>query len=185
MFKAWIIFTFILLTGCNGAQQEAGQNSAEQNNAVAELTNKEINPNSAIYEVAVQEGVSYEDVIDSLKSLSEGMNFVGAAHFPISENMKKRDIDPQGIKEVHTYCNLAMGTEILLDHPEFLVFAPCRIALYEKPNAQNEMKLYLALDRPTYDLKSIKNPTARAQKSAQNLEDALIELMHKASEGDF
>jgi len=133
----------------------------------------------------VQEGLSHEDVVDSLKSISEGMNFVNPANFPIGEHMKLRGIDPQGIKEVRSFCNLSMGTEIILDHPEFLVFAPCRIAIYEKPDAHGERKLFIGLDRPTYDLKSIKNPTERAQKSAQELEDALIQLIHRASEGDF
>ncbi len=141
--------------------------------------------NSAIYEVPVKEGVSYQDVLDSLKFISEGMNFVNPANFPISEHLKLRGIDPQGVKEVHSFCNLSMGTEIMLDHPEFLVFAPCRIALYEKPDANKKMKLYLALDRPTYDLKSIKNPTERAKKSAQELEDALIKLMDKARKGEI
>lgn len=154
---------------------------AAESNAIKEG----INPNSALYEVQVQDGVNHEDVVDSLKSLSEGMNFVSPGAFPIGENMKKRDIDPQGIKEVYSYCNLSLGAEIILDHPEFLVFAPCRIALYEKPDSNNEMKLYLGLDRPTYDLKSIKNPTERAQRAAKELEDAMIDLMQKASEGDF
>jgi uncharacterized protein (DUF302 family) len=144
-----------------------------------------INLNSAIYELPVKEGVSYQDVIDSLKSVSEGMNFVNPANFPIGEHMKLRGIDPQGVKEVHSFCNLSQGTEIMLDHPEFLVFAPCRIALYEKPDANKKMRLFLALDRPTYDLKSIDNPTPRAQKSAQELEDALIKLMAAASRGDI
>lgn len=140
---------------------------------------------SAIYEVRVNEGVSYQDVIDSLKSISEGMNFVNPANFPIGEHMKLRGVDPQGVKEVHSFCNLSMGTEIILDHPEFLVFAPCRIALYEKPDANNQLKLYLGLDRPTFDLKNIKNPSERAKKSAQELEDALIDLMDKARKGDI
>ncbi|MDG1096772.1 MAG: DUF302 domain-containing protein [Methylophilaceae bacterium] len=140
---------------------------------------------SAIYEVAVKDGVSYQDVVDSLKSISEGMNFVSPANFPIGEHLKLRGIDPQGIKEVYSYCNLSMGTEIILDHPEFLVFAPCRIALYEKPDENNKLKLYIGLDRPTIDLKNIKNPTERAKKSAQQLEEALIKLMQKASVGDF
>jgi uncharacterized protein (DUF302 family) len=144
-----------------------------------------INLNSAIYELPVKEGVSYQDVIDSLKSVSEGMNFVNPANFPIGEHMKLRGIDPQGVKEVHSFCNLSQGTEIMLDHPEFLVFAPCRIALYEKPDANKKMRLFLALDRPTFDLKSIDNPTPRAQKSAQELEDALIKLMAAASRGDI
>lgn len=140
---------------------------------------------TAIYEVPVNDGISYQEVIDSLKTVSEGMNFVNPANFPIGEHIKARGIDPQGIKEVHSFCNLSMGTEIMLDHPEFLVFAPCRIALYEKPDSNKKLKLFIGLDRPTFDLKSIKNPTERAKKSAQQLEDALILLMSKARNGDI
>ena len=140
---------------------------------------------TAIYEVPVNDGVSYQEVVDSLKTVSEGMNFVNPANFPIGEHMKARGVDPQGIKEVHSFCNLSMGTEIILDHPEFLVFAPCRIALYEKPDINKKLKLFIGLDRPTFDLKSIKNPTERAKKSAQQLEDALILLMSKARNGDI
>jgi uncharacterized protein (DUF302 family) len=141
--------------------------------------------NSAIYEVAVNDGVSYQDVVDSLKSVSEGMNFVNPANFPIGDHIKLRGIDPQGVKVVHSFCNLTMGTDIFLDHPEFLVFAPCRVAIYEKPDANKKLKLFIGLARPTYDLKSIKNPTERAQKSAQQLEDALILLVSKARKGDL
>ena len=144
-----------------------------------------IDPNSAIYEVPVKEGMNYDDVVDSLKSVSAGMNFVSAATFNISDQLKKRDIDPQGVKEVHATCNLGMGVEIMLDHPEFIVFAPCRIALYEKMGADKKMHLFLALSRPTYDLKSIKNPTERAKKSAQELEDGLIKLIGSVSRGEF
>jgi uncharacterized protein (DUF302 family) len=140
---------------------------------------------SAIYEVQVNDGVSYQDVVESLKSVSAGMNFVNPANFPIGEHMKLRGIDPQGVKEVHSFCNLSMGTEIMLDHPEFLVFAPCRIALYEKLDANQQRKLFIGLARPTLDLKHIKNPTPRAIKAAQQLEDALIQLVEKARKGDI
>jgi uncharacterized protein (DUF302 family) len=138
-----------------------------------------------IYEVKVKNGVSYEDVVDSLKSLSEGANFVNPANFPIAEHMQKRGVDPQGIKEVRSFCNLSMGTEIFLDHPEFLVYAPCRIAIYEKPDSQNKRHLYIGLARPTHDLKNIQNPTERAQKAAQMLEENLINIVNKASRGEI
>jgi uncharacterized protein (DUF302 family) len=110
---------------------------------------------------------------------------VNPANFPIAEHIKKRGIDPQGIKEVHSFCNLTLGSDIFMDHPEFLVFAPCRIAIYEKLDINNKLKLYLALDRPTFDLKSIKNPTYRALKAAQELENSLLEIIDKASRGDI
>ena len=162
------IALIVVLSACVGNKLNASSNPDSTN------------VDSAIVEVQVKEGVSYQDVIDSLKSVSEGMNFVNPANFPIGEHIKARGIDPQGIKEVHSFCNLTMGTDIFLDHPEFLVFAPCRVALYEKKN-----KLYIGLARPTYDLKSIKNPTQRAQKAAQQLEDALMQLITKASKGEI
>jgi len=144
-----------------------------------------IDPNSAIYELPVNSGVSYQDVVESLKSISEGLNFVNPANFPIGEHMKLRGLDPHGVKEVHSFCNLSMGTEIILDHPEFLVFAPCRIAIYEKLDEHKQLKLYIAMDRPTFDLQSIKSPTVRAKKSAQELETKLLEIMDRARKGDF
>ena len=146
---------------------------------VASGTSKAVE-DSAIYEVAVAPGVSYEDVVFSLKALAEGKNFVNPANFPLGEHLKARGQDPGGPLEVHAVCNLSLGAEIMLDHPEFAVFAPCRIAIYQKQG-----QLYLGLDRPTYDLKSIRNPTARARKAAQTLEDALIDIMQKASRGEF
>jgi len=140
----------------------------------------QIDRNSAVYMVPVEPGVSYDDVVTSLKVISEGMNFVNPANFPIGDHMKTRGQAPQGALEVRSFCNLSMGTEIFLDHPEFVVFAPCRVGLFHKQG-----QLYLAIDRPTYDLKSIKNPTPRAQKSAQQLEDVLISIVEKARKGDI
>ncbi len=139
-----------------------------------------VDPDNAIYEVPVEPGVSYDDVVTSLKVVSEGENFVNPANFPIGEHMKKRGQDPHGVLEVRAFCNLGLGAEIMLDHPEFVVFAPCRIALYEKAG-----KLFLGLDRPTFDLKNIKNPTPRAQDAARELEATLIKIIDKARKGDI
>ena len=138
-----------------------------------------VDPNTPIYEVAVEPGVSYEDVVTSLKVAAEGRNFVSPAAFPLAQHLKQRGL-PVGVLEVRSYCNLSLGAEILLDHPEFAVFAPCRIAIYEKQG-----RLYLALDRPTYDLTFIKNPTERAQQAARQLEDTLIWMMDKARNGEI
>lgn len=178
----WIALSIVISSCAASLNNKQADTST---NKVLPIGLPSIDKNSAIYEVAVNDGVTYQDVIDSLKSVSEGMNFVNPANFPIGEHMKLRGVDPLGVKEVHSFCNLSMGTEIILDHPEFLVFAPCRIALYEKPDVNNKLKLYIGLARPTFDLKSIKNPSERAKKSAQQLEDALINLMDKARKGDI
>jgi uncharacterized protein (DUF302 family) len=174
MFRSYCfaILTIMTMAGCVSMNSHSNTMNA-------------IDSSSAIYEVAVKEGVSYQDVVDSLQSIAEGVNFVNSGNFPIGEHLQLRDIDSQGIKEVRSFCNLSMGADIFLDHPEFLVFAPCRIAIYEKTDVNNSRKLFIGLDRPTYDLRSIKNPTERAKKAAQQLEDTLITIIQKASQGDF
>ncbi len=139
-----------------------------------------VDPGNPIYEVRVEPGVGYEDVVDSLKSAAAGKNFVSPAHFPIGEHIQQRGIPLRGVMEVWTYCSLGLGAEILLDHPEFSVFAPCRIALYERAG-----RLHLALDRPTYALRHIRQPTERARKAAQQLEETLIWMLDMARRGDF
>ncbi|MEO6118992.1 MAG: DUF302 domain-containing protein [Methylotenera sp.] len=176
-----ILALLLLMTACSNVKSSPDSALTGKINAGMPA----IDVDSSIYELPVNEGVSYQEVVDSLKSLSEGKNFVNPANFPIAEHIKKRGIDPQGIKEVHSFCNLSLGADIFLDHPEFLVFSPCRIAIYEKPDANKKLKLFIALARPTYDLKSIKHPTLRAQKAAQELETTLLEILDKARKGDL
>ncbi|HEY3327690.1 MAG TPA: DUF302 domain-containing protein [Novimethylophilus sp.] len=139
-----------------------------------------VDPDTPIYQVRVEPGVSYEDVVTSLKVAAEGKNFVSPATFPLAEHLKLRGLPMEGALEVRSYCNLGLGAEILRDHPEFAVFAPCRIAIYQKQGL-----LYLALDRPTYDFKYIKNPTDRARKAARQLEETLIWMMDMARKGEI
>ena len=185
MRKLFIFALLLTLIGCASLQASTGAAAGDATKPSAKNDAQNNDKNSAIYEVQVAEGVSYQDVLDSLKILSEGMNFVNPANFPIGDHIKLRGIDPQGIKVVHSFCNLTLGTDIFLDHPEFLVFAPCRIAIYEKPAADHKLKLFIGLALPTHDLKSIKNPTMRAQKAAKQLDEALITLLNKASKGDI
>lgn len=139
-----------------------------------------INPDSALYIVKVEPGVTYDDVVTSLKVAAEGKNFVSPAVFPIGEHIRQRGQEVQGILEVRTYCSLTIGAEVLRDYPEFAAFAPCRIAIYEKQGA-----LYMALDRPTYALRHLGEVNQRARDAAKEIEDTLIWMMDKARKGDI
>lgn len=139
-----------------------------------------VNPDKALYIVKVEPGVSYDDVVTSLKVAAEGKNFVSPAAFPIGEHIRERGIPLQGVLEVRTYCSLGIGAEVLLEYPEFAAFAPCRIAIYEKQGS-----LYLALDRPTYALRHIDNINQKARDAAQQLENTLIWMLDQARKGDI
>jgi uncharacterized protein (DUF302 family) len=139
-----------------------------------------VNKDTALYIVPVEPGVTYDDVVTSLKIAAEGKNFVNPANFPIGEHIRQRGQDAPAVLEVRTYCSLGIGAEIFKEYPEFAAFAPCRIAIYEKKG-----QLYMALDRPTYDLRYLGDVSPAAQKAAQEVEDTLIWMMDKARKGDI
>lgn len=139
-----------------------------------------VNPDSALYIVKVEPGVTYDDVVTSLKVAAEGKNFVSPAVFPIGEHIRQRGQEVPGVLEVRTYCSLGIGAEVLRDYPEFAAFAPCRIAIYEKQGV-----LYMALDRPTYALRHLGEVNQRARDAAQQIEDTLLWMMDKARSGEI
>ena len=59
-------------------------------NACAAAPMPPIDTSSAIYRVPVEPGVTYDDVVTSLKVISEGMNFVNPANFPIGDHIKQQ-----------------------------------------------------------------------------------------------
>ena len=139
-----------------------------------------IDPETPLYIVQVEPGVSHDDVVDSLKSAAESKNFVSPATFPIGEHIRQRGLPLQGVLEVRSFCSLGIGAEILMESPEFAAFAPCRMAIYEKQG-----QLYMALDRPSYALRYIKGHSAKAEQAAKQIEETLIWMMDKARKGEI
>jgi uncharacterized protein (DUF302 family) len=138
------------------------------------------NPDTALYIVKVEPGVSYDDVVSSLKVAAEGKNFVSPDVYPLGEHLQQRGQALQGKLEVRSYCNLGLGAEVFKDYPEFAAFAPCRIAIYEKNGA-----LYMALDRPTYALHALGDVPPNVRAAVEEIEKTLIWIMDKARKGDI
>ena len=84
------------------------------------------------YKVKAKPGLSFDDVLDSMNLAANKLNF---KH--VGENLMWKDFravlgdkDAPRI-EVHSYCDIAVGRDLLKISPEFLVFLPCRIGIME------------------------------------------------------
>lgn len=84
------------------------------------------------YKIKAKPGLSFDDVVESLKLRANQLNF---KH--VSENLMWKDFQAVlGDKdapriEVHSFCDIAVARHLLKISPEFLVFLPCRIAVME------------------------------------------------------
>ncbi len=84
------------------------------------------------HKIKVKPGLSFEDVLESMNLRANQLNF---KH--VGENLMYKDfravlgdMDAPRI-EVHSYCDIAVGRELLKISPEFVVFLPCRIVIME------------------------------------------------------
>ncbi len=89
------------------------------------------------HKIKVKPGLSFEDVLESMNLRANQLNF---KH--VGENLMYKDfravlgdMDAPRI-EVHSYCDIAVGRELLKISPEFVVFLPCRIVVMEDGNKE-------------------------------------------------
>lgn len=82
-------------------------------------------------------GLSFDDVLESMNLRANQLNF---KH--VGENLMWKDFqavleDKTAPRiEVHSYCDIKVGRDLLKISPEFVVFLPCRVAVMEDANKE-------------------------------------------------
>ncbi|HRH79750.1 MAG TPA: DUF302 domain-containing protein [Thiobacillaceae bacterium] len=77
-------------------------------------------------------GLTFDDVVESMMLRANQLNFKF-----VGSNLMWKDFhavlgDKESPRiEVHSFCDIAVGRDLLKISPEFLVFLPCRIAIME------------------------------------------------------
>lgn len=100
--------------------------------------------NYMVVKYQARPGVSFDEVVQSLKLRANRLNFKF-----VGENLMWKDFravlgdDSAPRVEVFSFCDIAIGRELLKIVPEMVVFFPCRIAIME--DAQKNIWI-LALD---------------------------------------
>jgi uncharacterized protein (DUF302 family) len=87
------------------------------------------------HKIKAKPGLSFDEVLESMNLRANQLNFkyVGSNLMWKDFRAVLGDMDSPRI-EVHSYCDIAVGRDLLKISPEFLVFLPCRIAIMEDAN---------------------------------------------------
>lgn len=78
----------------------------------------------------LDDGVSMDDAIDSMKLRANGLNFKLVAHMPLSEQVKAMGEDSKRM-EIFQFCDALIAKRMVEHNLIFAGFLPCRIALVE------------------------------------------------------
>lgn len=131
-------------------------------------------------------GLSFDEVVESMMLRANAVNlkFVGS-------NLMWKDFEAvlgdtgSPRVEVFSFCDIAIGRELLKVIPEMVVFMPCRIAVMEDAD-KNIWVLMLDWDVTWLDLAGKQaGITPELRRGAQDIRDKMEEVMRAAANGEL
>ncbi len=138
------------------------------------------------HKVKVKPGVSFDDVVESMKLRANKLNFKYVGNNLMYKDFQAvlGDMSAPRI-EVHSFCDIAVGRDLLRISPEFLVFLPCRIGIMEDANKEIwVMMLDWNLDWVS-GYESQMGVTPELAKGAIEIRNKMEEIMMAGATGDL
>jgi uncharacterized protein (DUF302 family) len=141
--------------------------------------------NIVVFKLEAEPGISYDDVVASMKQKANKINFKFVGVNSIYKDVEATTGKPTSRVEVFNFCDAMVARELLDYSLEFVVFLPCRIAVVEDAN----QKIWLAmLDWDVSWVKDSPNPNRLPEgliKSASRLRKGLEEIMQAGAKGEI
>jgi uncharacterized protein (DUF302 family) len=129
----------------------------------------------------VEDGLSAEEVIESMKSLAVSNNLLFVGEAPFYKQIEALTGEDYRYVNFLSFCDARVGRLMLEYRDEYSGFMPCRIALVEDPSGK--LKLYsMNLDLMIYGGETLP-PELKA--SAIRVRDTMLAIMKGAAAGEF
>ena len=141
--------------------------------------------NLVTYKLPARPGLSYDDVVASLKARANKLNFKLVGVNSIYKDVEAITGKPTPRVEVFNFCDALVAREILDHSLEFVVFFPCRIAIVE--DAQGKVWLVM-LDWDVSWLDDSPNPNTlpdSIRENAQRIRRTMEEIIQAGANGEL
>ena len=168
MKKIQIIFTLLLASIMQSAV------AAEPASGIS-YTNVKLQ----IARIQVQDNVSFDDAVESLKlrANQHNLKFVGVNQ--IYKEIESLTGKPAKRMEIFNFCDGLAASKMLAADPLMIAFMPCRIALLEDVSGKRWVISMMM------DVKLIQAMPADTRKNAERVMAAMKDMMVAASKGDL
>ena len=138
------------------------------------------------HKLPLEEGVTWDDAVDSMKSRATEVNFKFVGSSPLSKEIEALTDAPSPRIEIFRFCDALVARKILDYMPEFIVFLPCKIALIEDADGQIWI---MTMDWDVSWLDFAQNPNSHLSKElradAKHIRENIRYIMEGAASGDL
>lgn len=164
---------------------EAKMNAFQSMNMFNPLSLRQM-MNIMVAKKKAKDGVSFDDVVESMRLRANKRNFKFVGHSPLSKDVVAMTGNQNTPRvEIFSFCNAVVAREILDYVPEFVAFLPCRIAVIE--DAKKAIWL-VTLDWDVRWLDTSNHPdkiSPQLRKNAVEIRDAIEDIMSAGAGGEL
>jgi uncharacterized protein (DUF302 family) len=138
------------------------------------------------YKVPLEDGVTWDDAVESMKLLANEVNFKFVGSSPFSKEVEALTEAPTPRIEIFRFCDAVVARKVLDYMPEFVVFFPCKITMIEDADG----KIWIVtLDWDVSWLDYAQNPNSHLTKElradATRIRENIRYIMEGAASGDI
>lgn len=134
-----------------------------------------------MWSVPVQDGLSAEEVVESMKSIAVSRNFLFVGESPFYQQIQAITGEEYRYVNFLSFCDARVGRMMLEYRNEYSGFMPCRIALVE--DADGKLRLYsMNLDLMVHGGKEL---PADLKEAAIRVGETIRAIMQGGASGEF
>jgi uncharacterized protein (DUF302 family) len=136
---------------------------------------------ATVWKAKVAEGLTFEDVDQSIKQVAIDRNIRGVGELPLGDQVAAMNGKPWRKLNIYLYCNPLTAAKMIEHDLAYAAYLPCRVSLVEDETGQ--LWIYtLDMDMMIYGGKTLPPDLL---KEAQEVKDIMQDILTRAAEGDF
>jgi uncharacterized protein (DUF302 family) len=136
---------------------------------------------ASIWKVPVEEGLTAEEVEETMKFVANEHNMSSVGELPLSLDIEAKSGSEYRFVKIYLFCNSLIAAEMLDYSDAYSAYLPCRITLIE----DTEGKLWLIalnMDMMIYGGEPL--PTELKEKAIQ-VKEQILDIMNRGASGEF
>jgi uncharacterized protein (DUF302 family) len=136
---------------------------------------------ATVWTVKVADGLSFEEVDQSIKQVAIDRNIKGVGELPLGDQVAAMTGADWRKLNIYLYCNLLTAAKMVEYDIAFAAYLPCRVSLVEDENGELWITT-LNMDMMIHGGKTLP-PELLAE--ALEVKDIMLDILNRAAEGDF
>ena len=136
---------------------------------------------ATVWKVPVQDGLSWEDVEDTMRFVANEHNIKNVGELPLSEQVQLRTGEEQRVLKIYMVCNPLTAANMFEYSVAFSAYLPCRISLIE--DTDGKLWIYtLNMDMMIHGGTPLPD---ELKAEAIQVKEIMLDIMNRGAAGDF